>query len=81
MKKNILCLFMMSIAFVSSHGQDCTQTTLLQKPGAWKETTNGSVSSIPATDLAREKNVVTSLHTMLKSKYVPMGVSADFNGV
>lgn len=70
----------MSIMFASSHGQDCSPTTLLQKPGDWKEGLNGSVSGIPATDLAREKNVVTSLHTMLKSKYIPMGVSADFNG-
>jgi hypothetical protein len=80
MKKNILCFFILSIVFASSHAQDCSPTTLLLKPGAWKGGLEGSVSGIPATDLAREKNVVTSLHTMLKSKYVPMGVTADFNG-
>jgi len=40
----------------------------------------GSVSGIPATDLDKERKVVAALHNMIKSKYTPMGVEADFNG-
>ena len=60
--------------------QDCTETSILQKPGIWKEGQKGSVSGIPATDLDKERKVVAALHTLIKSKYAPMGVEADFNG-
>jgi hypothetical protein len=52
----------------------------LQKPGIWKEGMKGSASGIPATDLDKERKVVAALHNMIKSKYTPMGVEADFNG-
>jgi hypothetical protein len=60
--------------------QDCTPASLLLKPGIWKEGMKGSVSGIPLADLEREKKVVTSLHNLIKLKYTPMGVQADFNG-
>ena len=65
---------------LSSFAQECTPATLLQKPGDWKEGLKGSTSGISTADLARQKSVVGVLHAMIKSKYVPMGVSADFNG-
>ena len=70
------------ILFVSLNlsAQDCTETSLLQKPGVWKEGLKGSVSGIQATDLDRERKVVASLHNLIKSKYTPMGVEADFYG-
>jgi hypothetical protein len=40
----------------------------------------GSVSGIPLTDLDKERKVVAALHLLIKSKYTPMGVQADFNG-
>jgi hypothetical protein len=79
MRKNILFLLMIWIV-VRSVGQDCTESTLKQKPGDWKESLEGSVSGVAAADLAREKNVVAALHAMIKSKYVPMGIRADFSG-
>jgi len=63
-----------------SFSQECSEATLIQKSGDWKEGLKGSTSGVSAADLAREKNVITALHNMVKSKYVPMGVSAGFHG-
>jgi hypothetical protein len=60
--------------------QDCTQASILQKPGIWKEGLKGSVSGIPAADLDKEKKVIASLHNLIKAGYSPMGVEVDFNG-
>jgi hypothetical protein len=79
MKKNVFCLMIMSIASCSCLAQNCTDGTLLEKTGTWKEGLKGSSSGVVAADLAREKHILSTLHTMLKSSYVPMGVSADFS--
>ena len=79
MTKHIFCFLAMLIAARSSFSQDCTEATLIQKPGDWKEGLKGSTSGVSTADLAREKNVVTALHTMIKSKYIPMAVSAGFS--
>jgi hypothetical protein len=76
--KYIVLIFVMLFSLASS-AQDCTEELLLQKSGTWKET-SGGVPGIAAADLAREKKVVTSLHTMIKSKYTPLGVKIDFGG-
>ena len=75
-------ILMAWILFVSLKlsAQDCTETSLMQKPGIWKEGMKGSVSGISSADLDKEKKVVAVLHNMIKSKYNPMGVEADFNG-
>jgi len=64
---------------LSSSAQDCTNESLLQKPGTWEET-RGSISGITSADLAREKNVEASIHSMIKSKYSPMGLKIKFGG-
>jgi len=69
----------MAVIAISSSAQDCTPELLAQKPGTWKESSN-ALSGISAADLAREKKVVAAIHAMIKSKYVPMGVNARFNG-
>ena len=70
------------ILFISLNlsAQDCTEASILQKPGIWKEGMKGSVSGIPAADLEKERKVVAALHNLIKTKYTPMGVEADFNG-
>lgn len=70
------------VLFVSVNlsGQDCTEASLMQKTGIWKEGMKGSVSGISPSDLDKEKKVVAALHNMIKSKYTPIGVEADFNG-
>jgi hypothetical protein len=73
----VLCLLLVSMNIAA---QDCTEASILQKPGIWKEGMKGSISGIPLADLDREKKVVAALHLLIKSKYTPMGVQADFNG-
>jgi hypothetical protein len=73
----ISCLLFVSLKISA---QDCTEASVLQLPGIWKEGMKGSVSGIPLADLDKEKKVVAALHILIKSKYTPMGVQADFNG-
>lgn len=75
-------LFLIILLFTShfSFSQDCDEGSLLQQPGIWSEGLKGSTSGISTTDLAAEKKIVTALHSMIKSKYIPMGVRADFGG-
>ena len=67
-------------ASLNAYSQDCTQALASQKPGIWKEGMKGSVSGIAPADLDRERKVVAAIHLMVKSKYSPTGVEADFNG-
>lgn len=79
MKKHFLLFVSVLLLALSSFGQDCTDQSLLQKPGSWKAGIKGSEEGIAA-DLAREKKVVTAIHEMIKSEYTPMGVEAGFHG-
>ena len=67
-------------ASLNAYSQDCTQASASQKPGIWKEGMKGSVSGIPPADLDRERKVVAEIHLLVKSKYSPIGVEADYNG-
>jgi hypothetical protein len=40
----------------------------------------GSISGIAAADLEKERKVVAAIHLLVKSKYSPTGVEADYNG-
>ena len=73
----ISCLLFASLRISA---QDCTEASILLKPGVWKEGMKGSVSGIPPADLDKERKVVAAIHILVKSKYTPMGVQADFNG-
>jgi hypothetical protein len=73
----ISCLFFASLRISA---QDCTEASILQKPGVWKEGMKGSVLNVQPADLERESKVVAAIHMMVKSKYSPIGVEADFNG-
>src|SRR5688572_7016916 len=70
----------LSVFFVlTANAQNCDTESLSQKAGAWKES-SGSVLGVAAADLARQKKTVATIHSMIKSKYSPMGVNAHFNG-
>jgi hypothetical protein len=73
----ISCLLFASLRISA---QDCTEASILQKPGVWKEGMKGFVSGIALADLDKERKVVAAIHILTKSKYTPMGVQADFNG-
>ena len=74
-----LTLLLIIFCSLSLSAQDCSEELLLQKSGTWKETSVSS-SGIASADLAREKKVIASIHTMIKSKYNPLGVKIDFGG-
>ena len=67
-------------ASLNAYSQDCTQASASQKPGIWKEGMKGSVSGIAPADLDRARKVVAEIHLLVKSKYSPTGVEADYNG-
>ena len=59
--------------------QDCNPQMLIQKNGSWKEGLKGSQGGTAA-ELVKEKKTVAAIHTMIKTKYTPMGVEAIFHG-
>ncbi len=79
MKKEILIFLSLFFITLFSQAQVCDESSLAQKPGVWKEGPKGSVTGIAATDLAREKAVLGSIHAMVKANYSPIGLEADFN--
>ncbi len=73
-------ILLLAIFFTTSlSAQECTDESLLQKPGTWKTGMKGSEGGT-ATDLAKEKKLVAAIHNMIKSKYTPMSVEAIFHG-
>jgi len=70
--KHIILIAAVLIA-LSSSAQDCTQEDLAQKPGIWKAGMKGSIAGVTATDLAKEKAVLASIHKMISSNYSPTG--------
>jgi hypothetical protein len=73
----LACLFSLS---TGTFAQDCNQESVAQQPGKWMEGLRGSQSGVPTSELASEKKVVATLHNMIKSKYRPIGVEANFTG-
>jgi hypothetical protein len=73
-------LFVALYASLNAYSQDCTQASASQKPGTWKEGMKGSISGIPPADLEKERKVDAEIHLLVKSKYSPTGVEADYNG-
>jgi hypothetical protein len=70
------------LCFISLHlsAQNCNTEILLQTLGNWRPSPQGSASGLSAADLAREKKIVATLHSMIQSKYSPMGLQASFLG-
>lgn len=77
--KHIFLALIVLLAY-KAFSQKCNEGSLLQQPGIWKDATNGSTSGITATDLAAERKVVAALQAMIKAKYKPMGLEANFGG-
>ena len=74
-----LLLFFASFFSIALTAQECTIETLLQKPGVWKASPQGSQGGT-TTELAAEKKTIAAIHTMIKSKYTPKSVEANFHG-
>lgn len=59
-----LVLFSLIASTLNTSAQECTLETLLQKPGTWKATPEGSQGGTAA-ELASEKKTIAAIHTML----------------
>ena len=64
---------------ISSFAQDCDKELLSQKPGKWKAGPQGSVQNVSATDLVKEKSVMTGIHKMISSSYKPKGCEISYS--
>lgn len=70
----------LALMALSTAAQNCSTALLLQKPGIWKEGMKGSQGGTAA-ELLKEKKLISAIHNMVKSKYTPVAVEANFNGV
>ena len=61
--------------------QDCTQEMLRQQPGTWKAGQQGKIVNVSATDLAKEKSVIASIHKMVSTDYKPVGCQITYSTV
>jgi hypothetical protein len=75
--KYIITIFAVHF-FVNAYPQNCNTGTLLQKAGAWKESSAG-MQGVAAADLARQKKTLATIHNMIRSRYSPRGVDAHYN--
>lgn len=70
-----LCTFI----YLNSYTQDCNKSTVAMQAGAWKDVSTTPASGIPPAELSAEKKNTAALHAMMKAKYVPTGVDANFS--
>ena len=77
------CLILSALLFFSLNAftQDCTKELLAQKPGTWKAGQQGSIKNVSATDLTKEKLVITAIHKMVNTNYSPRGCQVSYSNV
>ena len=69
----------MSLFSFHASTQGCSEASLLQTAGNWKEGRKGSYS-VSGANLQKEIKVLAAIHAMVKSKYAPTGLEALFHG-
>lgn len=76
-------LFLLVPIFLSYNvlSQDCSKELLKQKPGTWKAGPQGSIANVSASDLSKEKAVITAIHKMVFTKYKPTGCQISYSTV
>lgn len=66
---------------LTAFSQDCSKELLLKKPGTWKAGQQGSIENVSASDLAKEKSVITAIHKMVNTNYSPKGCQVSYSTV
>ena len=66
---------------ISLSAQDCSKEMLQQKPGIWKNGSQGSIRNVSATDLTKEKSVIAAIHKMVSTDYKPAGCQISYSTV
>jgi len=73
-------LYVISVLLsLQSLAQDCVPQLLIQRPGTWNQYSQSAAGGTAA-ELVKEKKVVAAIHTMIRSKYIPMGLQANYVG-
>lgn len=63
------------------NAQDCSKEMLQKKPGTWKAGQQGTIRNVTATDLAKEKTVIASIHNFVSVNYKPTGCEITYSNV
>lgn len=66
--------------YYAAQAQPCSREELQKKPGVWKEGIKGSTNNVTAANLAKEKEVVQSIFSMIKEGYSPIGCEVTHTG-
>lgn len=69
---HILLIAGLSVVSLEALTQPCSRE-VLQKPAVWKEGIKGSINNVTAANLAKEKEVVQSIFSMIKEGNSPIG--------
>src|SRR5690349_10349859 len=69
------------LSFNFSFSQNCSKEALRVKPGTWKAGQQGSINNVTATDLAKEKATIESIHKMITTHYKPTGCEISYSKV
>jgi len=74
-------ILLLTVVFLSvfAFAQDCSTEVLMKKPGTWKET-SAVAQGLSSSDITKEKKVIATINSMIKSKYSPTAVNAKVNG-
>lgn len=72
--------FLLLVFSLHTSAQNCDETSVAQIPGEWKEGVK-AYPKAPSKELANEKNTISTIHNMLKTKYKPIGGEISYNGV
>jgi len=79
----LVSLFAISFLTLTAYyafAQNCDKSLLEKKPGAWKEGIKGSTNNVTAANLAKEKEVVQSILSIIKEGYSPVGCEVTHTG-
>lgn len=78
--KKIILLFLLG-SWQLLQAQPCTSVAMAIKPGKWKYGPQGSIRSIAAADLPKEKAFLTALQKKLSNGFAPTGLEIHYSTV
>ncbi len=65
--------------YITSAAQNCDPNEIAKISGIWKAGLAGSIHNVTSVNLAKEKEVLSSIHKMLTSKFSPVGLEVNYS--
>lgn len=62
-------------------GQSCDENVISKIPGKWIQGREGSIDNVTAANLAKEKEMLGKLHSMIRTSYNPIGANVVYGNV